>query len=201
MKYNDTQKIHMKQNIYCNVLQYLCDDPTAFIDYTNDMDNIYQNIDKYSPNKKHKSGLLIAFDDMITDMLSNKKRHPIVSQLFIRRRKISIYLAFITLSYYAVTKNISLNSTYYFIMKFPNKRELQQIAIDHSSDIDFGPSQITEQAKFRYPFLGKAFENQKKTIEKHGKNRVRALELLKSSEKQLRLIKGFISEKRLILNL
>ena len=162
------------------------------------MDNIYENIGKYSPNKKHKSRLLIAFDDMITDMLSNKKLQPIVSQLFTRRRrKISIYLAFITLSYFAVTKNISLNSTYYFIMKFPNRRELQQIAINHSSDIDFGPGQIIEEAKFRYPFLGKAFENQKKTIEKHGKNRVRALEILNSSENQLPLIKGSISEKRL----
>ena len=74
---------------------------------------------------------------MIADMLSNKKLNPIVTELFIRGRKLNISLVFITQSYFAVPKNIRLNSTHYFVMKIPNKRELQQIAFNHSSDIDF----------------------------------------------------------------
>ena len=77
------------------------------------------------------------FDDMIADMLSNKKLNPIVTELFIRSRKLNISIVFITRSYFAVPKNIRLNSTHYFIMKIPNKRELQQVAFNHSSDIDF----------------------------------------------------------------
>ena len=86
------------------------------------MDDIYKNIEEYNPNKKRE--LLILFDDMITDMLSNKKSNPIVTKLFIRGRKLNIYLVFITQFYFAVPKNIRLNSTNYFVMKIPNKREL-----------------------------------------------------------------------------
>ena len=99
------------------------------------MDDIYKNIEEYNPNKKRK--ILIVFDDMIADMLSNKKLNPIVTELLIRGRKLNISLVFITQSYFAVPKNIRLNSTHYFVMKIPNKRELQQIAFNHSSDIDF----------------------------------------------------------------
>ena len=74
---------------------------------------------------------------MIFDMLSNKKLNPIVPELFIREKKLNISLAFITQSYFALPVNIRLNSTYYFVMKIPNKRELQQIVINHSSDTDF----------------------------------------------------------------
>ena len=70
-------------------------------------------------------------------MLSNEKLNPVVTELFIRGRKLSISLVFITQSYFAVPKNIRLNSTHNFIMKIPNKRELQQIVYNHSSDIDF----------------------------------------------------------------
>ena len=69
---------------------------------------------------------------MITDMLSNKKLNPIVTKLFIRGRKLNISLAFITQNYFSVPKNITLNSTYYFIMKITNEKELQQIAYNHS---------------------------------------------------------------------
>ena len=110
-------------------------DSKAFIEYSNDMDDIYKNIEEYNPNKKRK--ILIVFDDMIADMLSNKKLNPIVTELFIRGRKLNISLVFITQSYFAVPKNIRLNSTHYFIMKIPNKQELQQIAFNHSSDIEF----------------------------------------------------------------
>ena len=70
-------------------------------------------------------------------MLSNKKLNPIVIELFIRGRKLNISLVFITQYYFAVRKNIRLNSTYYFVMKIPNKRELRQTAFNHSLDIDF----------------------------------------------------------------
>ena len=70
----------------------------------------------------------MAFDDMIAKMLSNKKIDPIVTESFIRGRKLNISLVFITESYFAVPKNIRLNSTHYFIMKIPNRRDLQQIS-------------------------------------------------------------------------
>ena len=99
------------------------------------MHNIYKKIEEYNPNKKRK--ILIVFDDMIADMFSNKQFNPIVSELLISERKLNISLVFITQSYFAVPKNIRLNSTHYFFMKIPNKRELQEIAFNHSSDIDF----------------------------------------------------------------
>ena len=70
-------------------------------------------------------------------MLNNKKLNPIVAKLFISGRKLNISLVFITQSYFAVAKDIRLNSTHYFIMKIPNKRELQEIAFNHPADIDF----------------------------------------------------------------
>ena len=97
------------------------------------MDDIYKNIEEYNPNKKRK--IIIGFDDMIADMRSNKKLNPILIELFIKGRKLNISLVFITKSCFP--KNIRLNSTHYFIMKIPNKRRLQQIEFNHSSDIDF----------------------------------------------------------------
>ena len=88
---------------------------------------MYKNIEEYNPNNKRK--ILIVFDDMIADMLSNKKLNPKVTELFIRGRKLKISLVSITQSYFAVPKNIRLNSTHYFIMKIPNNRELQQTAL------------------------------------------------------------------------
>ena len=99
------------------------------------MDDIYKNIEEYNLNKKRK--ILIIFDDMMADMLNNKKLNPVVAELFIRGRKLNISLVFITNSYFAVPENIRLNSTHYFIMKIPNKRELKPIALNHSSDVYF----------------------------------------------------------------
>ena len=110
-------------------------DSKAFIEYSNDMDDSYKNIEEHNPNKKRK--ILIVFDDMIADMLSSKKLNLIVTELFIRGRKLNISLVVITQSYFAVPKNIRLNSAHYFIMKIPNKQELQEIAFNQSSDIDF----------------------------------------------------------------
>ena len=87
------------------------------------MDDIYKNVEDFNPNKKRK--ILIVLDDMIVDMRINKKLNPVVTELFIRGRKLNISLVFITKSYFAVPKSIKLNSTHYFIMKILNKRELQ----------------------------------------------------------------------------
>ena len=74
---------------------------------------------------------------MIADMINNKKLNPVVTELFIRGRKLNISIVFFTQSYFKLPKDIRLNSTHFFIMKISNKRELQQIALNHSSDIDF----------------------------------------------------------------
>ena len=108
-------------------------DPKAFIEYSNDMHDIYKNNNYYNPNKENK--ILIVFDDMIADMIQNKKLNSIVTELFIRGRKSNISLVFITQSYIKVPKDVRLNTTHFFITKISNKRELQQIAINHSSDI------------------------------------------------------------------
>ena len=104
------------------------------MEYSNEMQYVHKNIDDYNPRKKPK--VLIA-DDMIADMINNNKLNPIVTELFIRGRKLNISIVFITQSYFKVPKDVRLNSTHSFIMKIPNKRELQQIALNHSSDIDF----------------------------------------------------------------
>ena len=75
---------------------------------------------------------MIVFDDMIPDMINNKKLNPVVTELFIRGRKLKISIVFITQSYFKVPKDVRLNSTHFFILEVPNKRELQQIALNHS---------------------------------------------------------------------
>ena len=83
-----------------------------------------------------KEKKLIVVDDMIADIMKNKKFKAIIKELFIRCRKLNISLVFITQSYFSVPKNIRLNSTHYLIMKINNRRELKNIAINHSTDID-----------------------------------------------------------------
>ena len=95
------------------------------MEYSNDMQDVHKNIEDYNPIKKRK--ILIVFDDMIADMIDNNKLNSIVTELFIRGRKLNISIVFITQSYFKVPKD----------MKISNKRELQQIALNHSSDIDF----------------------------------------------------------------
>ena len=96
------------------------------------MQDVYNNIDEYNADKENK--ILIVFDYMIADMINNKKLNLVVTKLFIRGRKINISV-FITQSYFKVRKDVRLNTTHLFITKIPNKRELQQIALNHSSDI------------------------------------------------------------------
>ena len=110
-------------------------DPNAFIECSNTMDGVYENIHDYNSSRKRK--ILIAFDDMIVDIMTNKKSQAIIKELFIRCRKLNISLVFITQSYFSVPKDVRLNSTHYLIMKINNKRELQNIAINHSADIDY----------------------------------------------------------------
>ena len=105
------------------------------MEYSNDMQGVYKNIEDYNPIKKRKT--LIVFDDMIADMINNNKLNPVVTELFIRGRKLNIFIVFIKQSYFKVPKDVRLNSTHFFIMKIPNKREHQQIALNHSPDIDF----------------------------------------------------------------
>ena len=108
-------------------------DPKAFIEYSSDMHDVYKNIDDYSSDKDNKN--FIVFDDIIADMINNKKLNSIVTELFIRGRKLNISLVFITQSYFKVPKDVRLNTTHFFITKIPNKTELQEIARHHSSDI------------------------------------------------------------------
>ena len=98
------------------------------------MDDIYKKIGDHKPNMKFE--VLIVFHDMIADMPSNKKLYPLVTELFIRGRKLNISLVFSTQSYLSVPKNIRLNSVHYFVIKIPKEQKLHQIAFNHSSDID-----------------------------------------------------------------
>ena len=110
-------------------------DPKAFIECSNTMNDIYENIDDYNPNRRRK--ILIIFDNMIADIMTNKKFQSIIKELFIRCRKLDISFVFITQSYFSVPKDVRLNSTHYLIMKINNRKELQNIAINHSTDIDY----------------------------------------------------------------
>ena len=128
----DIDKIYLyAKNPYEKKYQYLInkrekvglnhfDDPKSFMEYSNDMQDVYKNIEDHNPIKKHK--VLIIFDDMIADMINNNKLNPIVTELFIRGRKLNISTVFITQSYFKVPKDVRLNSTHFFIMKIPNKR-------------------------------------------------------------------------------
>ena len=90
-------------------------DLSAFIECSNTMDDVYENIDDYNPNRQRK--ILIVFDDMIVDIMTNKKFQAIIKDSFIRCRKIIISLVFITQPYFPVPKDVRLNSTNYLIMK------------------------------------------------------------------------------------
>ena len=90
-------------------------DPKAFIDHSNDMQNVYKNIDEYNIGKEHK--ILRISDDMIADMINNNKLNSTVTELFIRGRKLNNSLVFITQSYFKVPKDVKLNTTHFFITK------------------------------------------------------------------------------------
>ena len=109
--------------------------PNTFTECSNTMDDVYENIDGYNPIRKRKK--LIDFDEMIADIMDNRRFQAIIKELFIRCRKLNISLVFITQSYFFVPKDVRLNSTYYLIMKINNRKEFKNIVIDHSADIDY----------------------------------------------------------------
>ena len=109
--------------------------PNAFIECSNTMDDVYENINDYNLIRKRKK--LSVFDDMIAHIMTNKEFQAIIKELFIRWRKLNISLVFITQSYFSVPKDVRLNSTHYLIMEINNRRELQNIAINLFADIDY----------------------------------------------------------------
>ena len=110
-------------------------DPDAFIEGSDTMNDVDENIDDYNLSRKRK--ILMVFDDMIADIMTNKKFQVIFKELFIRCRKVNISLVFIMQSYFSVPEDVRLYSTHYLIMKIKNRKELQNIAINHSADIDY----------------------------------------------------------------
>ena len=119
--------IHKREGVGINHFE----DPKAFIEYSND---VYKNIDDQNPDKENK--ILIVFDDIIADMIHNKKLNSIVAELFIRDRKLDISLIFITQSYFKIPKDVMVNTSHFFIAKITDKRKLRQITTNHSSDIN-----------------------------------------------------------------
>ena len=87
----------------------------AFIEYSNNIEDVYKNIEEYNPRRK--CNLLIVFDDMITDITSNKKHNQIVNELFIRGRKLNISTVIITQTYFPVPKDVRLDCTHFFSRK------------------------------------------------------------------------------------
>ena len=87
--------------------------------------------------QSEKEKKLIVFNDMIADIIANKRFQTAIKELFIRCRKLNISLVFITQSYFSVPKDVRLNTRHYFIMRINNKRELQNIALNHSAGIDY----------------------------------------------------------------
>ena len=100
-------------------------DPKAFIEYSNDMQDVYKNIDEYNVDKERK--ILIFFDDMIADMINNKKLNSIVTELFIRGRELNVSLAFITQSHSKVPKDVRLNTTDFLSSKFKIKENFNKL--------------------------------------------------------------------------
>ena len=109
-------------------------DSNAFIECFDTMNDVYENIDDYNSSIKRK--VLIVFDDMIAEIMTNKKFQTIINGLFIRSRKLNISLLFIAQTYFSVPKDVRLNSTH-MIIKINNKKQLQNFAINHSADIDY----------------------------------------------------------------
>ena len=110
-------------------------DPHAFIEYSDDMNDALDNINNYNKNRDKK--VLIVFDDMIADIEYNKNFKRIIKELFYRARKINVSIVFITQSYFRALKDARLNSTHYILMKIGNKKELKRIAEEKSGHLDY----------------------------------------------------------------
>ena len=129
-KPKDEVLIKKHENTVIKHLNYF----SAFIECSNTMDEVYENIDDYNTSRKRK--ILIVFDDMIADIMTKNRFQKITKELFIRYIKLNISLVFITQSYFPVLKDVRLNATHYLITKINNKRELRNIATN-SADIDY----------------------------------------------------------------
>ena len=110
-------------------------DPYVFTEYSNDMNDVLEDIDNYNKNRDKK--VLIIFDDMIADIMRSEKFKATVKELFIRCRKLNISIVFITQSYFRTPKDARLNSTHCILMKIGNKKELKSIAETNSGHLDF----------------------------------------------------------------
>ena len=110
-------------------------DPHAFIEYSNDMDDALDDINNYNKNRDKK--VLIALDDRTADIMRSTHFKAIIKELFIRCRKLNISIVFISQSYFRTPKDARLNSTHYVIIKIQSKKELQYTAQEKSGDIDF----------------------------------------------------------------
>ena len=110
-------------------------DPHAFIEYSSDMNDVLDDVNNYNKNRDKKG--LIIFDDMVADIMISGKFKAIVKGLFIRCRKFSISIVFITQSYFRTPKDAILNSTHYILMKIGNKKDLKSIAEENSAHLDF----------------------------------------------------------------
>ena len=110
-------------------------DPKAFVEYSDDMDDVFDNINNYNKNRDKK--VLIIFDDMIADIMRNEKFKAIVKELFFRCRKLNISIVFITQSYFRTPKDARLNTTHYILMKIGSKRELKYIAEEKLGYLDY----------------------------------------------------------------
>ena len=110
-------------------------DPHAFIEYSDDMNDAYENINNYNKNRDKK--VLIVFDDMIADIEYNKNFKRIIKELFYRARKINVSIVFITQCYFRALKDARLNSTHYILMKIGNKKEVKSIAEEKSGNLDY----------------------------------------------------------------
>ena len=107
----------------------------AFIECSDTMDDVYENINDYNSRRRRK--ILIVFDDMIAYIMTNRIFQAVIKELFIRCRKLNMSFVFITQFCFSVPKDVRLNSTHYLIMKINNRKELQNIAINHAADIDY----------------------------------------------------------------
>ena len=110
--------INKRENVGIKKLK----NPRPFIDYSQTIDDVYKNLEKYNSTKKRE--VLVVIDDMIADMEANKKLSPTVTKFFLRVKKFNTSLVLISQLYLIMPETIRLNATHYFIMKIPNKREL-----------------------------------------------------------------------------
>ena len=125
-------------------------DPKTVTECSNTMDDVYKNTDECNPARKRN--ILIVFDDMIADIMSNKKVQDVVKELFFKYRKLNFSHVFIPQCYFSVPKDVRLNSKHYLIMKIHKKKNLQNIAINHSADVDYKDFMKTYRKYTKEPY-------------------------------------------------